>query len=111
MLGRKKYSPPRSSTKLGRLVQTKGGLAGVVSPWMTYFSPSAAVIAHEQVFVVAEVRVVAVGDPLLLHELELAGDAGVEGHEDDSAVGGVELGWVGSVASSGTRGHRAGRGG
>src|SRR5207244_500126 len=35
-------------------------------------------------------------DPLLLDELELAGDAGVEGHEDDSAVGGVELGWIGS---------------
>ena len=92
MLGRKKYSPPRSSTKLGRWVQTKGGLVGVASPWMTYLSPCC-VVAHEQVFVVAEVGVVAVGDPLLLHELELAGDAGVEGHEDDAAVDGVEFGW------------------
>jgi hypothetical protein len=40
MLGRKKYSPPRSSTKLGRLVQKKGELAGLVSPCMAYFSPS-----------------------------------------------------------------------
>ena len=53
-------------------------------------------VAEEKVFVVAEVGIVAVSDPLLLDELELAGDAGVEGHEDDSAIGGVELGWVGS---------------
>ena len=46
--------------------------------------------------------VVAVLDPLLLHELELAGDAGVEGLEDDAAVLGVRDGLaIGNVATVG----------
>src|SRR6266700_3244123 len=32
ILGRKKYSPPRSSTKSGRLLQTKGGFVRLASP-------------------------------------------------------------------------------
>ena len=44
------------------------------------------VIPHQNVFVVPEVRVVAVLDPLLLNELELAEDAGVERHEDHTAI-------------------------
>ena len=47
---------------------------------------SPAVIAQKHVFVVALVRVVAVLNPLLLYELELPRDAGVEGHEDDAAI-------------------------
>ncbi len=65
-------------------------------------------VAHEEISFVAEVGIVAVVDPLLLHELELAGDAGVEGHEDDAAIVGVEW-WV--VASGQHRVRRAGRGG
>ncbi len=58
---------------------------GVVSPWMTY-SAVAAVIAEQDVFVVALVGVVAVVDPLLLDELELAREACVESDEDDAAL-------------------------
>ena len=54
----------------------------------------AAVVAHQQVFIVALVGIVAVLDPLLLHEFELAGEAGVERHEDDAALV-LEFGWVG----------------
>ena len=43
------------------------------------------VIAEQGVFVVALVRIVAVFDPLLVDEFELAEDAGVDGHEDDAA--------------------------
>jgi hypothetical protein len=49
-------------------------------------SAAAAMIAHEHVFLVAQMRIVAVFDPLLLHELELAGDVRVERHEDDTAL-------------------------
>jgi len=52
------------------------------------------VVAHEHVLVIALSGVVAVLDPLLLDELELAGDAGVESHEDDAAVVGVGGGLV-----------------
>ena len=48
-------------------------------------SAPASVIAHEHVFLVAEMRIVAVLDPLLLHELELPGDVCIERHEDDAA--------------------------
>ena len=44
------------------------------------------VIPHQGVFVVPEVRVVAVLDPLLLYELKLAGEAGIERHEDHAAI-------------------------
>jgi hypothetical protein len=43
-------------------------------------------IPHQGVFVVPEARVIAVLDPLLLYEHKLTGDAGVECHEDHSAV-------------------------
>src|ERR1700757_3398181 len=46
----------------------------------------ASVVAHEDVFVIAEVGVVAVLDPLLLYKLKLAGEAGVECHEDHAAI-------------------------
>ena len=46
-------------------------------------------VAEQQVFVAALVRIVAVFDPLLLDELELAEDAGVQDHEDDTALVGV----------------------
>src|ERR1700733_13123955 len=46
----------------------------------------ASVVAHQDVFVVPEVRVVAVLDPLLLHKLKLAGEAGIERHEDHAAI-------------------------
>ena len=55
----------------------KGGFFGSVVPWMTNL-PRTIVIAEQSVFVVALMRVVAVFDPLLLHELELAEDAGVQ---------------------------------
>src|SRR5580658_1377452 len=43
-------------------------------------------IAHQHVLIVALVRIVAVFDPLLLNEFELAREAGVESHEDDAAI-------------------------
>src|ERR1700691_2399922 len=43
-------------------------------------------IADEHVFVVPLVRIVAKVDPLLLNELELAGEAGGEGHGEDAAL-------------------------
>jgi hypothetical protein len=49
-------------------------------------SAAAGVIAHQHVFLIAQMRIVAVFDPLLLHELELAGDICVERHEDDAAL-------------------------
>ena len=44
------------------------------------------VAAHQDVFVVTQMRVVAVLDPLLLYELELPGKAGVQRHEDHTAI-------------------------
>jgi len=43
------------------------------------------VVAHQHVFLVAEMRVVAVLDPLLLHEFKLPGDVCVERHKNNAA--------------------------
>ena len=57
---------------------------------------ASAVVAHQYVFVVPQMRVVAVFDPLLLYELKLARDAGIESHKDNAALlcvgGGLALG-------------------
>src|SRR5260370_39408479 len=45
-----------------------------------------AVVSHERVFVVPLVRVVAVLDPLLLNEFELAGKTGLCRHENYDAL-------------------------
>src|ERR1700761_2677194 len=50
---------------------------------------ASAVVAHQHIFVVAQMRIIAVFDPLLLYELKLARDACIERHEDDSALLGV----------------------
>src|ERR1700691_1170580 len=44
------------------------------------------VIPHQDVFVVAEVRIVAVLNPLLLHEFKLPGDTRIQRHKDDTAI-------------------------
>ena len=62
----------------------RGGFCGSVVPWMTNLAATI-VIAEQGVFVAALVRIVAVFDPLLLDEFELAEDAGVQHHEDDAA--------------------------
>ena len=46
----------------------------------------ALVIAQQKILVIALVSVVAVFDPLLLHEFELPEDARVQHHEDNSAI-------------------------
>jgi hypothetical protein len=47
-------------------------------------------MGREQILFVAKARVIAAGDPLLLHELELAGKAGVWRHEGYSAIDDVQ---------------------
>jgi hypothetical protein len=47
---------------------------------------SASVVAHEDVLVVALVCIGVVLDPLLLDELKLPGEVGVESHEDNAAI-------------------------
>ena len=65
-------------------------------------STVASMIAHERIFVVAEVRIVAVLNPLLLHEFKLPRDARIQRHEDDTAILGIRDGIsVGREASIG----------
>src|SRR6185312_12690287 len=52
---------------------------------------SRAVASHQEVFVVAEMSIIAIGDPLLLNELELPGEIGVERHENYTAVDSIQL--------------------
>ena len=63
-----------------------------------------AVVVHradDRILVVAEPERVARVRPLGLHELELAGEAGLDGHEDHAAVGAVVLGAFGQQLAVG----------
>ena len=44
------------------------------------------VVPNQKIFVVAQVSVISIFNPLLLHELELTKNASIERHEDDAAV-------------------------
>jgi len=52
------------------------------------------VAADQDIFVIAEMRIVAVLNPLLLHEFKLPGEARVQRHKDDAALFGVGDGFA-----------------
>ena len=83
--GQKKYSPPRvvtadrSGAEEERWIAGDGHLGHAVL----------VVTTDERVLVVGEPERVAVVEPLGLDELELAGNARLKRHEDDSTIGSV----------------------
>ena len=89
------YGAYHEITNLTRADDPATELVNIVGP----ICESADVLGHDRllpptregdILLIANAGIVAVRDPLLLNELKLAGEAGVERHEQDSPVGGIQ---------------------
>src|SRR6185437_4345516 len=69
-----------------REIAADEGRVGRACVALHHESAATSMTAHQRIFVIAEMRIIAILHPLLLYELELAREAGVERHENDSTI-------------------------
>jgi hypothetical protein len=69
-----------------REIAADEGRVGRACVALYHESAATSMTANQGVFVIAEMCIIAILHPLLLYELELAREAGVERHENDSAL-------------------------